>query len=59
MAEKMLTVSQVADRLGFSLNTIYTLVASGGIEHVRIGSKIRFTPEQLEQFIERQTVGHG
>ncbi len=51
----MLTVKQVAERLNCSIATVYSLIDSGTLACVRIGSRgggIRVTPEDLQAFIE-------
>jgi excisionase family DNA binding protein len=51
----MLTVKQVAERLGVSASQIYALCASGKLLHHRFGVRkgaIRVTEEQLAVFIE-------
>jgi excisionase family DNA binding protein len=51
----MLTVKEVAKRLGVSASQVYTLCASGRLLHHRFGVRrgaIRVTEEQLAVFIE-------
>jgi excisionase family DNA binding protein len=51
----MLTVKEVAKRLGVSASQVYTLCASGRLLHHRFGVRrgaIRVTEEQLAAFIE-------
>lgn len=51
----MLTVKQVAGRLGVSASQVYVLCASGKLPHHRFGvgrGAIRVTEEQLAAFIE-------
>jgi excisionase family DNA binding protein len=51
----MLTVKQVAERLGVCERTVYALVASGALMHYRIGSGrgvIRVSDEALRHYLE-------
>ncbi|MEP2268362.1 MAG: helix-turn-helix domain-containing protein, partial [Marinomonas sp.] len=47
----MLTVKQAALRLGVSARFVYRLCAIGTMEHFRLGSTIRISSEQLEQYL--------
>ncbi len=50
----MLTVKQVAERLGVSASLVYELCARGRIRHSRIGfgrGTIRITEEALAEFL--------
>lgn len=47
----MLTVKQVAVRLGLSTATAYELCASGELAHVRVLNTIRVEPAALEAFL--------
>lgn len=46
-----LTVCQVADLLGVSKNTAYTLVRSGQLRSVRVGRQIRVPRSALENYL--------
>ena len=48
----MLTVRDVAAQLKLSTATIYTLVESGALPHVRILNSIRISREALTAFVE-------
>ena len=41
---KLLTVAQVAERLGLCRATVYRLVAEGELPHIRVGNSIRLLP---------------
>jgi excisionase family DNA binding protein len=43
--------------LGLSPAKVARLVASGELEHVRIGSSVRFRRDALDRFIDSLTVG--
>lgn len=50
MTERLVTARDVADHLGFSLNTVYALAQKGEIPvAVKVGSKIRFRLSEVEQ----------
>ena len=57
--EALLTEEQAAERLGVSPGTLRVWRCKGryGLPYVRLGAKsIRYRPEDVEQFIEDQTV---
>src|SRR3954470_2554077 len=47
----LLTVKQVAARLGVSAATVYGLCERRELHHVRVGNAIRVSPEALEAFL--------
>ncbi len=49
--ERLLTVRQVADRLGVCAATVYKWTADGTLPHVRIANVIRFRPADLAAII--------
>ena len=49
----MLTVKQVADKLRVSPGLVYKLARNGQIEHHRIGSRLRFSLQQVDDFLKR------
>lgn len=49
----LLTVRQVAMRLGIGLRTISSLTASGDLPCVRIGRSVRYDPADVAAFVER------
>jgi excisionase family DNA binding protein len=51
----MLTVRQVAARLGVCTATVYTLVEHGDLAHVRVSNAIRVAPAELSLFIRAKT----
>ena len=48
----MLTVKQVAHRLGVSKGLVYKLVSGGRLGAYRIGAAIRITEEQVREYLE-------
>lgn len=48
----LLTVDEVAERLRLSRNTIYDLIHTHQIPHVRLGRKFRIPTQALERWIE-------
>jgi excisionase family DNA binding protein len=48
----LLNVKQVAERLSVSESKIYRLVEAGELPHHRIGGAIRFSEEQLSEFLQ-------
>jgi excisionase family DNA binding protein len=50
----LLTVKQVAERLGVHPDTVRDLALRGEIRFVRVGRQIRFRELWVEEFIERQ-----
>jgi excisionase family DNA binding protein len=45
-----------ANILGVSTRTLDNLISNRKIEHVRIGRRMLFTPDQINRFIEENTV---
>jgi excisionase family DNA binding protein len=55
---KLLTVQEVADFLGIHRITLYRALSQGlAPNHIRIGTTIRFRPEDVEAYIEANRVG--
>jgi len=50
----LLTVREVAERLGVCTATVYALCRDGKLEHVRIANAIRITPSALAALIARR-----
>jgi excisionase family DNA binding protein len=55
MSTQLLTMEQVAQRLGFSVGHIYRLVERGDLERVKIGAAVRVSEAALEDFIAERT----
>ena len=58
--EAALTVRQVGERLQVSKSTVYRLISSGQLAHLRVGGEagaIRVPARALVEYVERQTAG--
>jgi excisionase family DNA binding protein len=53
--ERLLTVPQVALRLTTSAATVYSLVSTGALPHLRVSNAIRVRPADLEAYCQRVT----
>ena len=49
----MLTVKQVSKRLSVSPKKVYQLVATKRLTHHRFGNRIRFTEEDLADYLDK------
>lgn len=59
MPDKLYTIEEAAAYLRYSVKTMYNLVQRGAITYRKIGPKhtaIRFTAEDLQEYLERGTV---
>lgn len=57
MTEPMISVNEVAERLGVSPDTIYRLKNKpNGLRAYRVGRCIRFRPEEVDAYIAAQAV---
>ena len=56
---RLLDVTEVATNLKVKSPTIYAWVDQGKLPHIRIGRLIRFTPEQIDQFLRTSSRGPG
>ena len=53
----LITYDEAAKRLGLTLGTLYALVHTGRIPHVRLGKRlVRFRPAELERWLESNSV---
>ena len=50
---RMLTVPEVADRLGMSGKTIYAMVAGGELPGYKFRNSVRVDEEELEAYVRR------
>jgi excisionase family DNA binding protein len=50
----LLSVRDVAARLGVCAATVYRLAAEGQLAHVRVLNAVRVAPRDLEAFVERR-----
>lgn len=53
---KLLNTEQAADRLAMGLRTLQERVAAREIGVIKIGKSVRFHPDDLNEFIERNRV---
>ena len=53
----MLTVVEVAKRLGISRSKAYQLLGAGKVPHYRIDGSYRVSEEQLREYLESVAVG--
>jgi excisionase family DNA binding protein len=51
---RLLTLLEVCDRLGLNRKTVRRLMREDGLRWTRIGRDIRFRPEWVEEYIDRQ-----
>lgn len=49
----------VADRLGVTADTVRTMARRKDISHVRVGRRIRFTEQNVEDYIAAHTIRVG
>ncbi len=54
---KLMTQAEVCDRLSVGRTTLWKLRRKGLLKAVYLGSAIRFSPEEVEQFISHHTIG--
>jgi excisionase family DNA binding protein len=53
LVEKLYTAEEIAERLGFTADTILEWARRGELESVRIGRHRRFDEQTVKRFIER------
>lgn len=53
--ERLLTINEVAYRLAISRDSVYRLVRSGALAHLRVGERLRFRAQDLDAYLERKT----
>jgi len=51
--ERLLTPVQVADFLQVKLRRVYDLVGARRLRAVRVGQQLRFRPQDVEAYVER------
>ena len=59
MMNRLLTVEEVAKLLRLSPRGVYNLVAARRIPHIKLGTRVRFKAEQIEEWLTRLTVNEG
>ena len=55
----VLTVKELADEFKIAQSTVYALVASGSIPHIRFGAAIRFRRETIEAWLATHEFNSG
>ena len=48
------TIDDVAQRLAISRDGVYRLVRAGALSPSRVGERLRFRPEEIEDYLERR-----
>ncbi len=48
---KLLSVGELAERLGVSVTTIYTWTCRGRLPHVKVGRRVLFDPRAIEAWL--------
>ncbi len=54
LPERLLSIQQVAERLGVCRATVYAMVERGELPAVRIASAVRIHPDDLSTFLSRR-----
>lgn len=52
----LLTIKETAEALKISVSTLYRWIHQRKIEYVKIGSRVLFTGEMLNDYIKKNTV---
>lgn len=52
----LLTISQVAVKLGISEGTLYNWISQKKIDYIKVNRQVRFSEEQLQRWIDKHTV---
>lgn len=52
----LLTVPEVAERLGVCTQTVYRMARRRDIDHVRVGKRVMFKPSQVDDYLRARTV---
>lgn len=55
----LMSIQQTAEYLGLSVGTIYQWRSQHKIPYIKVGRKVRFRKEQLEQWLAERTVQVG
>lgn len=54
---KMMSLEEVAERLGVHRTTVYRLVMAGELPAAKIGRQWRIEPDDLERYLRRARMG--
>ena len=55
---KLLTVEEIAELFQISTSTIYRWVHKREIPFVKLGGKLRFSPDEIWEFIKKNSVSN-
>jgi excisionase family DNA binding protein len=55
--ERLLTVKDVCELLQLKRTYVYDQVHKGELEHVWLGSRLRFEPAQIKRYVEKNRSG--
>jgi excisionase family DNA binding protein len=50
----LLTINDVAHQLAISRDSVYRLIRSGAFSPIRVGERLRFRQEDIEDYLERR-----
>lgn len=56
MTPKVIGIDQAAQYTGLAKQTIYKMVSHRRIPHIKLGGRVKFTVEQLDKWIAKNTV---
>lgn len=56
MNKRLLTVQEVSQYTGLSVHSLYKMVSQRRIPFVKLGGALRFNPDQLDEWIAKNTV---
>lgn len=54
-SDRLMKAEEVAEYLGFHVQTIYAKAASGDLPSLKIGSRVRFRREEVDGWLDKQT----
>lgn len=55
--DQLLTVKQIAEKLGYSVHGIYKMVEKSKIPHIKLpGGAVRFKMDTINTWLEKRTV---
>ena len=53
---RLLNIKEVAQYMGLSVHTLYTMVSQRRIPYVKVGRLTKFDPQRLEDWLAKHTV---
>ena len=51
---ELFTIREVAEKLKISISSMYRYVENGSFPHIKLGTNIRFTHEQISDFLAKK-----